>query len=95
MAGGLEILSEDGAVLFGTETRAFIILGVVNTGINNGSVTNALLSSGGAKQAFAMPISNYYEEPPKVTISGNTVSWAFNVSGYINNSPHRIIYGIW
>jgi len=94
MEAGLWIYDTSGGIRFGPGTSNVTILGVVETGKTNGSVTNALLSKGTPVFGGALPIGGTSFAIPDVTFSGNTMSWTFRVSGANNNQPVRIIYGV-
>lgn len=95
---GLEIRNAGNQVVFDSSTRNFTIIGVVaNTGTSNGSATIPFSSWAGTPQVIVMPLgSQYYASPPKVTISGNTVSWTFGTAqGSYSNVACRIVCGVW
>ena len=95
---GLEIRDANDNVVFSNATRNFSIVRVVQTtGTSNGSATVPFTSWAGTPQIIVMPLSpQYYGSPPKVTISGNTVSWVFSSAvGSYANVACRIVCGVW
>lgn len=91
---GLWIYDTDGTVRFGQGTSNVTILGVVDTGKSNGSITNPLLAKGKPVFGGANPVAGTGYTVPDVTFSGTTMSWSFKVSGANYNQPCRIIYGV-
>lgn len=95
MEAGLWIYAEDGVtLLFGSGTSNVTALGFVNTGKSNGSITHPLFAKGRPVVISALPLEGTSWVVPDITISGNTLSWAFKVSGANYNQPIRIGYGV-
>ena len=95
MEPGLWIYAEDGTtLLFGPGTSNVTVLGVVDTGKNNGAITHPLFASGRPVVVSALPVAGTSYTIPDITISGTTITWAFRVSGASYNQPVRIAYGV-
>lgn len=95
MAGeaGLWLYDDQGRERFGPGTSNVTILGIINTGTTNGSVSNALLALGTPVIIGAFAQTGPTTALPTITKGGTTISWAFAVSGSPGNVPFRIIYG--
>lgn len=96
MATGLQVFDGQGNVILDTTTRMGVLLGQVNTGKSNGSVTNSAFSRG---TPFYVATSTENGATsvigPNITISGNTLSWQFNNPGFSGNHGFLIIYGVY
>jgi len=97
---GLRVRDASGNVLVDISTRILRLVGTVQTGTTNGSITVPDDASG---TVFFMltgqdrSVTNSgYAEIPKVTLSGRTISWTF--SGSTTPSSGRIssliVYGV-
>lgn len=96
MSAGLRIWSSTGVLLQDPSNRIGTLLGVTTTTKNNGSITDARFAQGTPAVFKVLPSTNArIFIPPKVTFSGNTMSWTFNTPGAAGNSPVRIMYGIY
>mgnify|MGYP006894101126 CR=1 FL=1 len=92
---GLYIWNADGDLRLGPNTSNVTILGAFNTGKSNGSISNPVLARGRGVIIAALPLAaGWSPVPPKLTVSGTTISWTFRISGSNGNADHRVIYGV-
>ena len=93
---GLYLYDDQGREKFSPATSNVTVLGIVNTGKSNGSVTNPVLAKGTPVIVASLPNdgSNATFNMPKVTASGTTISWTWKQSGANYNVEHRIVYGV-
>ena len=84
MTAGFQVFNSDGSLQFDTSTRTFRPVMSFSTGTSNGSKTIANLTDAGTPEVFMLGKLNGGE--PAITISGNTVSWAFDSSNGSNSS---------
>ncbi len=92
---GLYIWDADSNLRLGPGTSNVTILGAFATGKSNGSISNALLARGRGVIIAALPMAaGWSPVPPKLTVSGTTISWTFRNSGSAGNADHRVIYGV-
>jgi hypothetical protein len=95
MPAGFQTFDDSGAVDLDTSTRVATVINVVTTGKSNGSVTNAAFSKGEPFWSAIPKGGSWTVFAPKITVSGNTLSWTFNNSGASYNTDHDIVYGIY
>ncbi|MCY1285167.1 hypothetical protein D9M68_999880 [compost metagenome] len=96
MAQGLQIFDEYGRVILDTNTRVFTLMGYVDTGTNDGSLHVPDLGRG-TPVFFASAITplGQFSRVPGITISGQTIVWAFNKNQqYGTDVSVRIYYGV-
>lgn len=80
-----------GKVVVDYSNRLGTIIGFVETGQNNGSVTSPGFALGTPFYAL-LPIGNGYTPlGPRITFSGTTLTWTFRNNGYGSN--FRLMYG--
>lgn len=92
---GLYIWAADGELRLGPGTSNVTILGAFSTGKSNGSFTNPVLARGRGVIIAALPMeAGWSPVPPKLVVSGTTISWTFRISGSNGNADHRVIYGV-
>lgn len=82
-----------GKVVVDYADRLGTIIGVIETGQNNGSVSSPAFALGEAFYALQKVSTGSSNVGPKMTFSGTTLSWAFRNNGWASNANWRIIYG--
>lgn len=93
MPAGFQVWDASGNLIVTVTDRLTRVLGQVDTGTSNGSITDGNFSLG---SPFFYYVSYSNSRPiyqPVITLTGISLSWSFNVS-----SPRfggRIIYGIY
>lgn len=104
LAAGLQVFDADGNVIVDLPTRITKYLGVAETGVVDGSITDDELLGGtgwiiGAKQTLIYDPdgspNNYNIWYPKFTISGNTISWTFGKDYTRLKINVKFYYGIY
>lgn len=95
MASGLRVWDASGNLIVDTTTRLGTVLGTVTTTKANGSITNAGFAQGTPFYSVCGITDAYSVFSPKITLSGNTMSWAFNTSGANSNTSQFIVYGVY
>lgn len=99
MPQGLQVWGEDGSLVVDVTSRLTKILGSVNTGTSSGSISLSNLPISGEIWYFSIgnfsSVPNPYAMPPKITLSGTTLSW-YVESGIPNylKAPATIFYGV-
>lgn len=81
-----EVRDAAGNVIVSLDSRLPRIIGQVNTGTTNGSITNAALANG---TPFAIPLpsdANSSRVTVNIIFSGTTMSW------YFDNTPPTVGY---
>nr|WP_303682672.1 hypothetical protein [Brevundimonas naejangsanensis] len=91
---GLWLYDAQGRQVSGPGTSNVTVLGVVDTGKVNGSVSHPGFALGRPCIVMARATEGVTTWPPRITISGTTISWSYEVSGANLNQPFRIIYGV-
>lgn len=83
------------ALIMDTNYRAGRILGVVDTGGANGSISHPGFSTG---QPFwivvSLDVSNAVTKC-RPSVSGATMTWTYDSASGFNNGPCRIFYGVY
>lgn len=92
---GMQVWDASGNLIVDTATYMGRILGTVSTGTSNGSVTNAGFATGQPWWFITRKTSSAYMYTPKITISGNTLSWQFESGTYANKADCLITYGVY
>lgn len=96
MAYGMRIWNDQGQLVFDTTTRACRVLGTISTGTADGSIVDPGFATGTAWWSLRMKIntgSQYQVRPPLVSVSGNTLSWAFPAG--TTKADNFLTYGIY
>lgn len=94
MSAGVKIYDKDGRLVMGPTTAVGSILGMVETGGVNGSITDPRFALGHPRIFAALPAGAdtvAFTQLPLFTISGNTISWSYSTF-YKTNV--RLLYGI-
>lgn len=95
MQAGLWLYDNQGRERFGPGVSNVTILGVVDTGQTNGSVTSSEFSKGTPVIISAYALAGSTTSLlPKITRTSNGIFWTFQVSGASGNLPFRIVYGV-
>lgn len=94
MDAGLWLYDSLGRERFGSDSSNVTILGAVETGKTNGSVSDPSFAKGTPIIISAYALSSVTTALPKITKSSGGISWAFEVSGASGNIPFRIVYGV-
>lgn len=94
MDAGLWIYDDQGRERFSPSTSNVTVLGIIETGKSNGSISNPLLALGTPIVVSAYATAGTSYSVPEISFSGNTMSWAFRVNGANYNQPVRIAYGV-
>lgn len=93
----LRVWDQNGNLIVGPNTAVGSILGTVDTGGVNGSVSDSRFGQGIPRVFYALPIndgtSNSLYGLPKFTVNGNTLSWTYKVGAYYKPNI-KILYGI-
>jgi hypothetical protein len=95
MPQGLQVWDAAGNVAIDTTSSVGTIVGSVAYGNTNGSATISEFSLG-RPVWFVLPGtggSSVYQ--PNITVSGNTLSWTWTISGSASNPPGVIAYGFY
>lgn len=93
MPAGLQIWDENGNVMLDTENRVTRVLGSFESGTSDGSLTSEGFSQGTPWHVRLTPDLGL--TPPKITVSGNTLSWTFgNVAEEFRRSAY-VMYGVY
>ena len=82
-----------GNVIVDYSDRLGTIIGVVETGKNNGSVSSPAFALGEPFYALVKVDAGASVFGPKITFSGTTLSWQFRDNGLTSNASWRIVYG--
>ena len=93
VVAGLWLIDQQGREKFTPATSNVTVLGIIETGKSNGSVTNARLAKGTPVILGALPLAGSGYAVPTFTVSGNTISWTFRNSGANTNQSCRFAYG--
>lgn len=93
MGAGLQVFDASGEIVSDDSTQIGRVLGYVDTGTSDGSLTNATLAEGKPWYQIMGLDVGYYCLLAEVSFSGTTMSWTFNGSTYKNSC--RIIYGVY
>jgi len=93
MAAGLVLWDGSGNVVLDTAHRLTRVLGAFESGISDGSLTSEGFAQGTPWHVRLTPDLGL--TPPKITVTGNTLSWTFgNVAAEFRRSAF-IMYGVY
>jgi hypothetical protein len=100
MPQGIQLFAENSWLMLDGTHRITRHLGVIQTGVNNGSIIDNGLLTGSPwyvivddTQGAEAGLFDYGSECT-VAISNNIISWSFEQQGLLNNYK-RIIYGVY
>ena len=93
MAHGLQVFDSSGNTIIDISTKVGNIVGTVNTGTTNGSVTDSKLSTG-IPIYILYSLATYSAAQPVVTASGSTISWDWGSISSGGRVPCILIYGV-
>lgn len=93
MAAGLQVWDEFGRPLVEITDRMTRVLGLVDTGGSNGSVSHVGFASGSSWFHVLTPAVGLTADFPNIVISGNTLSWTYTYLQYA--TPVQIVYGVY
>ncbi len=95
MAYGLRVWDAAGNVIMDTNYRAGRILGMVDTGGANGSISHPGFTTGTPFWVVvSLDVSNAVTKC-RPSVSGTTMSWTYDSTSGFNNGPCRIFYGVY
>lgn len=92
MPAGLQVFDASGNLVTNITDRIGRVLGTIETGTSNGSVTGVSGFSTGTPFKMCVTLSGLGYYMPTVTISGTTLSWTFPSGG---QSECIIVYGVY
>jgi hypothetical protein len=97
MPQGLQVFNSSGVLIVDMTDRLTRTIGEIDTGVSNGSFIDPYLSTG-TPWFFTLPSFDGFsvvDAPCSITISGNTISWIFDLSDGAVASSRKIIYGVY
>lgn len=96
MPAGLQVWDANSVLRVDTGDSFTRILGVINTGVNDGSIVDGNIA-GGRFWYFCKKIQTtpggYIS--PAVSVSGSTISWSFNNAAASLRVSNIIMYGLY
>jgi len=92
MTIGLYIWDEAGNLEISPETKITRVLGTVNTGTEPSAIAVPAFSGGTPFAAVTECAQSF--RAPKLTISGTTLSWAWEALGTGQRAAAQVVYGI-
>lgn len=95
MPQGLQVWNAAGVLILDTPMRLGRVLGTASIGNTNGSVSNALLTTGTPFWFVYSLNANAAVYQPVVSVAGSTLSWTWAASGASYNTPCALIYGVY
>lgn len=97
MAEGLQVFNEKGQLIFDISSDTAEYLGDVETGIDDGSITDERIAGRAVWYVVLGPVlmdNIIKRDTPRISYKGNTISWVFKVASG-DRANIRFIYGVY